>query len=101
MMQGDAYTQKLKLSVDGEPVNPENLEEIEVMIGCVRKTKTAGEVGYDSESGLYFVELMQRDTFRLSGASEMIVRCKFSDERVLGFNCGTLLFERSASKEQL
>ena len=101
MMSGDSYRLPIIIETSEGNANAETFAEIEFCIGKVRKTKSGGDVTYDSDRGVFLVDLDQEDTFRLRGRSKMHLRCKFHGGDVIGFDLGTLDFIPSISREVL
>lgn len=100
MMQGDSYNLPIELTV-GDPaklVTPDMLDDLEVVIGNVRKTLGKGDITYDAERSLFLVYLSQQDTFRLCGNESVKIRPKFIRGDVIGINAGALTVEHGASK---
>ena len=101
MMSGDSYRLPIVIETSSGNADAESFAEIEFCIGNVRKTKSGGDIEYDSERGVFLVDLTQEDTFRLRGRSKMHLRCKFYGGDVIGFDLGTLDFTPSISREVL
>ena len=98
MMQGDQYRIPLSFKhEDGTPVVAENVDDVEVFIGSVRKTLLNG-ISFDEKSGIFYVYLAQNETFRLSGDTRVQARLLFTSGDVVGVNLGTVNFETSTSK---
>ena len=98
-MQGDQYRQPINLTYDGEtPVSPAELTELEVMVGCIRKTMSDGGIVFDESEKIFYVHLKQNETFTLCGDEEVQARLKFKSGDVMGIKLGTQHFEASRSK---
>ncbi len=98
MMQGDQYRVSLHLTMNGEPVIGEVVENMEVMLGNLRKTKADGSITYDALEQVWLISLTQEDTFLLRGNVKVTVRCKFGSGDVIGADLGMVNVLHSASK---
>lgn len=99
MMQGDQYIIPFELkSADGEKITADIVKEVEVFVGCIRKTLTDGGVSYDRDGGVFNIHITQKETFLLSGDVEIQARCLFASGDVVGVSLGTVVLEKSASK---
>lgn len=64
MMQGDAYSLGIEiLNNAGNPVTPEDIREVEITVGSLRKRYSHGQVTY--YSGLWMLPLTQEETLAL------------------------------------
>lgn len=99
MMQGDQYMQPIAIKKkSGEPLTDQELDDMEVMIGSVRKTLSSGTVTFDSENQVFLVRLTQAETFRMNGAEDVIARVKFLTGDVIGIRVGKIDWAASKSK---
>lgn len=98
MMQGDQYRVPLQLTLNGEIVTDEIVENVEVMLGNIRKTKEENVVTYDALQEAWLISLTQQDTFLLRGSIKVTVRCKFNSGDVIGVDLGMIDILHSASK---
>ena len=98
MMQGDSYRLPIQVTMNGEVVTLNMVEDVEVMLGGIRKTLGDGSVSYDDAQEAYLVSLSQEDTFRLRGGANVQVRVKFLSGDVLGVDLGYVDVISSASK---
>ena len=98
MMQGDSYRLPIQVTMNGEVVTLTMVEDVEVMLGSIRKTLYDGSVSYDDTQEAYLVSLSQEDTFRLRGGANVQVRVKFLSGDVLGVDLGYVDIKSSASK---
>lgn len=96
MMQGDEYKIGMTITMDGQPL--EGVSDIEVMLGGIRKTMSAGEITLDAESGEYLVSVKQKETFRMKNEEDVKVRVLFSSGEVVGTDAGKLIVDNSRSK---
>lgn len=99
IMQGDSYRIPLSILIDGLPMTPDNILEIEVIFSNLRKTYTKGGIIYDNG---FFIVLSQKDTLNLiPGLSELEARVKLSTEEVYGAKVGQVTIIDGASREVL
>lgn len=99
MMQGDQYRIPISLTyLNGEAITKGDLKDLEVMVGSLRKTLSDGGVSYDESEGLFYVYVMQKETFMLYGDVKLQARLLFLSGDVRGIDLGTVNFQRSASK---
>lgn len=102
MMMGDSYKLPVEISIDdGTTATGETFEEIEFMIGGVRKTKTSGEITYDADDQVFLIPLTQQDTFSLLGNEKVQIRLKFASGDVIGVELEPEYVAHSMSKEVL
>lgn len=63
MMQGDSYNLGIRvLNNAGNPVTPDDIQNIEIAIGNLRKTYLDAQLIY--QNGLWMFPLSQQETFR-------------------------------------
>ena len=99
MMQGDQYRIPLSLTYeDGAPVTPNELKDLEVFIGSVRKTLADGGVSFEEGEGQFYVYITQEDTFKLRGDVKIQVRPLVASGEVVGINLETANVKIAASK---
>lgn len=101
MMQGDSYG--LAIDIVNEKkiaVTAADVSDVEVTIGFLRKTYSAGKVTY--EDGKWVVHLSQEETFKLLPSKVRVqVRVKWLDGSVEGDELGYKYIRESLSKEVL
>jgi L-ascorbate metabolism protein UlaG (beta-lactamase superfamily) len=98
MMQGDQYRIPVYLNhEDGSAVTEEEVRDVEIFVGSVRKALDNGII-YDEGEKCFYVNLTQKETFRLSGDVRVQARILFTSGDVVGVNLGTVNFETSVSK---
>jgi len=98
-MQGDSYSIKIKISQDGLVLTPEQVEELEVVIGAYTKTYP-GAVSY--LDGDWLFPLSQEESFRMAaGAQPCQLRVKTTGGNVFGTDLGSLRVCDSLSREVL
>ena len=101
IMQGDEYPLRFKITADEEPIDPNELEAVEIVIGNI-KQKYPDYIYYDTVAGDFVFLLSQDMTFKLAGNQEMQGRVKFIYSGwVFGEKMGKLQVVPSNSKEIL
>ena len=98
MMQGDSYRLPIQVTMNGDIVTLNMVEDVEVMLGSIRKTFLDGSVSFDEIQEAWLVSLSQEDTFRLRGGANAQVRVKFLSGDVLGVDLGYVDVKSSVSK---
>ena len=85
LKQGDAYGIPVAITLDGVPLDIEEVDTVEVCIGTLRKVYP-GEVTYDDESGKFSFPVTQEETFSMKegGAVPVDIRVKFASGEVIG-----------------
>lgn len=102
MMKGDSYSLPIAIDTADGRATPAIFDDIEVCLGRnLRKTLSAGEIGYDEDRLLFLVPLTQEETFALSLKTKVVLRCKGKDGTVVGIDLGVLEFAPTLSKEVL
>lgn len=101
IMQGDGYSIPLTVKMDNNALTDEDLLDLEVSIGPIRKSYAEDELYYDSEAGLWNVPITQQETQSLCGSMLMQVRVKMLNGDVVGTNLGRIDIQMSLSKEVL
>lgn len=102
IMRGDSYPVPVEITMDGQTVTPDMVEEIEICVGSgIRKTLTAGEVAY--QDGLWYIHLSQEETFSLAEESNVYVRSVYPGQTpvVIGAWAGRIAPQETESKEVL
>lgn len=100
--QGDQYRIPLEFkNQNGENLTTEDVKDIEVIIGNIRKTLLDGGVGFDSESEVFYIHIMQEETFTMSGIVKITARILFANGDVVGVNLGSINFNNTNSKAVL
>lgn len=100
IMQGDKYGIQIFLErPDGTPVTESDVEDVEIVIGNVRKTYADNQVTYDGEAWVYPLE--QSESFLFRGAVRCQVRVKFSGGDVVGRFLGNVKVATSDSRTVL
>ena len=98
MMQGDSYKLKVEiLSPDQTALTPEDLKDVEITIGSLVRTYSAGGIIY--ENGEWLIPLTQKETFKLPVPHVNVqVRVKWADGNVEGQPLGKIFINESLSK---
>lgn len=101
IMQGDAYPLRFKITSDEEPININDVEIVEIIIGNVIR-KYPDYIFYDVRNDKFVFTLTQEMTFNLAGTQKMQVRVKFKNSGwVIGEQMEDLHVIPSKSKEIL
>lgn len=101
MMQGDSYRLSIEIiNEKGVPVTSDDVADVEITIGSLRKTFVAKEVSY--ENGKWLFPLTQEDTFKLPASRvKAQVRVVWTSGDVEGASLGEIRIQESISKEVL
>lgn len=101
IMQGDEYPLRFKITSDEEPININDVEIVEIVIGNVKR-RYPDYIYFDEVNGEFIFNLTQEMTFALVGAQDMQVRIKFKNSGwVFGEKMEKLQVVPSNSKEVL
>lgn len=101
IMQGDAYSIGIAVTLDNEPLDISTVSKAEIVLGKLTKAYP-NEVDYDSESGRFLFPITQEESFSLSlPPSSAQIRIKFYTGDVIGGKLGTFDVNASTSKEVL
>lgn len=100
IMQGDQYTVSIDISdVNGKTITDSYVEEMELIIGCVRK-KYPGDIEF--KNGKWSFLLTQQESMRLGyRVMHGQVRVKFTTGDVVGKQIGPFKIVESVSKDVL
>lgn len=101
MMQGDSYSLGIAvLNNAGSPVTPEDILDMEITIGNLRKTYADAEIAYSD--GLWFFPIEQEESFGFwPAAVKAQVRVMWMNGVVEGKPIHGVRIEESISKEVL
>lgn len=101
MMQGDSYNLGIViLNNAGNPVAPEDIQDVEITIGHLRKTFLNAQVTY--YDGVWMFPLTQDETFDcLPSAPKAQVRVKWANGVIEGRPLYGVRIDESISKEVL
>jgi hypothetical protein len=101
IMQGDEYPLRFKITSDEEPINIDDVEIVEIVIGNVKR-KYPDYIYFDKINDEFVFNITQEMTFALAGAQDMQVRIKFKNSGwVFGEKMEKLQVVPSNSKEVL
>ena len=98
MMQGDQYALPIQIETNEGIAGATTFADLEVFLGSVRKTLSGGDIEYNSDTETFNVYFTQKDTFKLNGAEELQIRCKFDSGDVIGIKAGSYSVEDSLSR---
>lgn len=99
MMQGDQYKLPIELKdADGTFVTQEEVKDLEVFVGTMRKMLSKGEIEFDPLENVFYVSLSQKETFMMHGEVTVQARVLFLSGDVVGINLGKINFEKATSK---
>ena len=101
MMQGDSYNLGINiLNNAGQPVTPNDIKDVEITIGNLRKTYLNAQVTY--HDGVWIFPLSQEETFRYWPASvKAQVRVVWANGVIEGKPLYGIRINESISKEVL
>ena len=101
MMQGDSYNLGIRiLNNAGNPVTPDDVKDVEITIGHLRKTYLNAKVTY--QEGVWLFPLSQKETFRYwPSALKAQVRVVWANGVVEGKPLYGVRINESISKEVL
>lgn len=101
MMQGDSYNLGIRiLNNAGNPVTPEDIVDVEITIGHLKKTYLSAELIY--AGGLWLFPMNQRESFGyLPSAPKAQVRVKWANGVIEGKPLYGVRIDESISKEVL
>lgn len=101
MMQGDSYNLGINiLNNAGQPVTPDDIKDVEITIGNLRKTYLNAQVTYSD--GVWLFPLSQEETFRYWPASvKAQVRVVWANGVIEGKPLYGIRINESISKEVL
>lgn len=99
MMQGDQYKLPIELKdADGTFVTQEEVKDIEVFVGTTRKLLSKGEIEFEPLANVFYVSLLQKETFLMRGDVSVQARVLFLSGDVVGIDLGKLNFSQATSK---
>ena len=98
MMQGDSYNLIIEiLDASGKAVTPDDVSDVEITLGFIRKTYAKKEISYSS--GMWVFPLSQEETFKLPVARiKAQVRVVWKNGLVEGTSLDEFLVQESISK---
>lgn len=99
MMQGDQYKLPIELKdADGTFVTLEEVKDLEVFVGTTRKMLSKGEIDFDPLENVFYVSLLQKETFMMRGDISVQARVLFLSGDVVGIDLGKINFAQATSK---
>ena len=99
MMQGDQYRIPIELKdADGTFVTREEVKDMEVFVGTTRKMLSKGEIEFEPLEKVFYVSLLQKETFMMRGDVSVQARVLFLSGDVVGIDLGKLNFAQATSK---
>ncbi len=99
MMQGDQYRIPIELKhEDGSFITAEEVKDVEIYVGTLRKLLSNGSVIFDKSDNLFYVFVSQRDTFLFLGDVNVQARVLYLSGDVVGIDLGAVNFGRATSK---
>lgn len=99
MMQGDQYRIPIELKdADGTFVTREEVKDLEVFVGTTRKMLSRGEIEFEPLENVFYVSLLQKETFMMHGEVTVQARVLFLSGDVVGIDLGKINFEKATSK---
>lgn len=100
MMQGDAFSQEIKILKNDEVVTPDDVADVEITIGGLSKTYASGKVKY--VGGVWMFPMSQKETFRFAATRLSVqVRVCWPTGEVEGIELGEIFVTESASRKVL
>ncbi len=103
IMQGDAYSIPVEILADDGPADETLFDEVEIVIGRLRKTMSSGEITYDKDNKVFLFPVSQAETFAMAAATmgaQARVKPKGSN-KVIGIPLEQIQVNASRSKEVL
>lgn len=82
-------------------MTPEDVKEIEVTVGCIRRILTDGGVEYSEDENVFYVYIRQEDSFLLRNAVKVQCRVRLRSDDVVGIDLGTIQIAESSSKVKI
>ena len=79
LIQGSTYILDLDLTENGQPLNIDEIEKVQVILGTIEKSYPEN-ITY--EGNKFIISLSQEDTFALQGTIKQQVRVKYKDGQV-------------------
>lgn len=104
MMQGDSYAIFVNLKIDGNPLTPNMVSEVEITIGdSLRKLYSAGGVKYDTSLLQWYISPTQEETLAMEpNGYDVQARIKLKNGQnssVKGVSVGRVVIVDAQSEE--
>lgn len=87
LRQGNTYSLKVNLKVDGQPIDYTNVDTIELTFGAIKKTYCGEEINVVDD--MLIVDFTQEDTMSLNETVEYQIRIKYKNESVISTDINT------------
>ena len=103
IMQGDAYNIPVEILADDGPADETLFDEVEIVIGKLRKTMSSGEITYDKDAKVFLFPVTQSETFAMAASTmgaQARVKPKGTD-KVIGIALKNVSVNGSRSQEVL
>lgn len=102
MMQGDSYKIPIEILAENGATDPTVFDEVEIVVGSMRKTMTSGEITYSQEDKFFLFPVSQKETMNLPQMVKAQVRVKLNgSEDVIGIDLGEIDVAKTMSKAVL
>lgn len=102
MMQGDSYKIPIEILAENGATDPTVFDEVEIVVGSMRKTMTGGEITYSQEDKFFLFPVSQKETMNLPQMVKAQVRVKLNgSEDVIGIDLGEIDVAKTMSKAVL
>lgn len=103
IMQGDSYLLPFRISLNGEPIDINEIEKIEFVVGNLKKIyiNESPEIIYNSEERLFYFPITQQESIDMDGPQRVQVRIKDNSENVIGKVYGDIPIQFGESEEIL
>ncbi len=103
IMQGDQYAIPFEiLHTDETAADADDFADVEIMVGSLSKTASAGAITYSEVHKAFLFPLTQEETFAMQNVPQDIqLRVKTGTGDVIGIKLGQMIVEASRSKEVL
>lgn len=99
IMQGDSYGIPITIEFDGGIGTPDNLLDVEVVLGDIKKSYSEGKLTFDDENNQYIFPLTQTDSLAMAASyNRAQIRIKLMTGEVIGQVIENLVVDRSLSK---
>lgn len=106
MMQGDSFGLEIEiLDHDNNVVTPDDISDVEIMVGHLRKSYKEGEIFFVDNGGdpaRWIFPLSQEETFKLPIVPAKVqIRIMWANKEVEGSAIGQIKVDENRSKEVL
>ena len=87
LRQGNTYSLKVNLKVDGQPIDYTNVDTVELTFGAIKKKYCGDEINVSEN--MLIVDFTQEDTMSLNETVEYQIRVKYKNESVISTDINT------------